>query len=246
MACLLLRPWCRAGLKPVKALPFELRALYSARPDPQILTSEEVFAREDKYGAHNYLPIPAALCKGEGVFVWDVEGRRYFDYLSGYSALNQGHRHPKIIAALKEQLDLLTLTSRAFFNDALGEFEEYATKLFGFDKLLPMNTGVEAWETAVKLARRWGYECKNIPPYQAKVIFAEGNFHGRSLAAITASTDRESYAGFGPFVPNFITVPFDNLDALEVSCVCVCVCVCACVCVCVRMCVFATNGSRRQ
>ena len=181
------------------------------------VTPKEVFDREKRYGAHNYAPIPAALSKGEGVFVWDVEGKRYFDFLSGYSSLNQGHRHPKVIAALKEQADKLTLTSRAFYNDVLGEFEEYTTQLFGYDKLLPMNTGVEAWETAVKLVRRWGYEKKGIPHNQAKVIFAEGNFHGRSLAAITASTDPDSYSGYGPFVPNFETIPFDDLQAFEVS-----------------------------
>ncbi len=205
----------------------EQRALYSSTPaaasvprkgdcNGRTLTSEEIFQREERYGAHNYAPLPAALCKGEGVFVWDVEGSRYFDFLSGYSALNQGHRHPRIVAAMKDQLDKLTLTSRAFYNDALGEFEEYTTKLFKYDKLLPMNTGVEAWETAVKLARRWGYDRKMIPPSQAKVVFAEDNFHGRSLAAVTASTDPESYEGFGPFLPNFVKIPYDDLDALEV------------------------------
>jgi len=177
-----------------------------------------VFDRESKFGAHNYAPIPVALSRGEGVFVWDVEGRRYFDFLSGYSSLNQGHRHPRIIKVLKQQLDQLTLTSRAFYNDALGEYEEYVTKLFAYDKLLPMNTGTEATETAIKLARRWGYDVKGIPQNQAKLVFAEGNFHGRSIAAVTASTDPESYGGYGPFVSNFLTIPFDDLAALEEVC----------------------------
>ena len=189
--------------------------------------SESVIDKENRYGAHNYKPLPVALCRGRGVYVWDVEGKRYFDFLSGYSALNQGHRHPKIVAALMEQAETLTLTSRAFYNDALGEFAEYATELFGYDKLLPMNTGVEAVETAVKLARRWGYDVKGIPSNQAKVYFADGNFHGRSLLAISASRDPESYSGYGPLVPSIHTVPFNNLAALEVSSVthtALCVC----------------------
>ena len=181
------------------------------------LSSQEIFDRESKYGAHNYAPLPVALCKGEGVYMWDVEGRRYLDFLGSYSAVNQGHRHPRIVRAMQEQLDRLTLTSRAFYNDTLGEFAEYATSLFGYDKLLPMNTGVEAVETAVKLARRWGYDVKGIPRYQAKVLFAEGNFHGRSLMAVSASTDPESYSGYGPFIPNILTIPYDDLPALEVS-----------------------------
>ena len=192
--------------------------------------TEAIFERERSYGAHNYAPMPVALCKGEGVFVWDVEGKRYFDLLTGYSALNQGHRHPKIVRAMKDQLDKLTLTSRAFYNDALGEFEEYATKLFGYDKLLPMNSGVEAAETAVKLARRWGYDVKGIPHYQAKIVFVEGNFWGRSIAALSASSDAECYGGFGPYVPGFVTVPYDDAHAIEVA-----VCVCVCVRTCVRM-----------
>ena len=179
-------------------------------------SSVEIIEREKKYGALNYEPIPVALCRGEGVFVYDVEGRRYFDFLSGYSAVNQGHRHPKIISALKQQADQITLTSRAFYNDALGEFEEFATKLFGYDRLLPMNTGVEAADTAIKLARRWAYDVKQVPRYRAKVIFAAGNFWGRSIAAVSASTDPESYGGFGPFVPNFFNIPFNDVDALEV------------------------------
>ena len=193
-----------------------LRACASYRHYGTPLTPQAVFDREDKFGAHNYGPIPVALSRGKGIFVWDVEGRRYFDFLSAYSSLNQGHCHPRIIKVLKEQADQLTLTSRAFYSDALGEFEEYITQLFGYDKLLPMNTGTEATEAAVKLARRWGYDVKGIPRYQAKLVFAEGNFHGRSLMAVTVSTDPESYEGYGPFVPNCLTIPYDNLPALEV------------------------------
>lgn len=182
------------------------------------VSSTEVFIdKESRYGAHNYKPLPVALCRGEGVYVWDVEGKRYYDFLSGYSALNHGHSHPKVVAALADQAAKLTLTSRAFFNDVLGEFAKYATELFGYDKLLPMNSGVEATETAVKLARRWGYVKKNIPKYQAKVVFAEGNFHGRSMTAVSASSDPESYEGFGPFLPNVEKIRYDDLDALEVS-----------------------------
>ena len=179
-------------------------------------SSQSVLDREDRYGAHNYAPIPVALNRGEGVHVWDVEGKRYLDFMSAYSALNQGHRHPRIIQALKDQCDLLTLTSRAFYNDALGAFEQFATELFGYDKLLPMNSGVEASETAVKLARRWGYDVKGIPRYQAKVVFAANNFWGRSIAAASASSDPDCYGGYGPFVPNFLTIPFDNTPELEV------------------------------
>ena len=179
--------------------------------------SQEVFDRETKYGAHNYKPIPVALSRGKGVYVWDVEGKKYIDFLAGYSAINQGHLHPRIIQALTDQLQYITLTSRAFYNNVLGEFEEYTTKLFGYDKLLPMNTGVEGSETALKLARKWAYDVKGIPMYQAKVIFARGNFWGRSIAAVSASTDPESYGGYGPFVPGFEIVDYDNLDELEVS-----------------------------
>ena len=201
----------------LKRILFPLRTCTSYRRYGASLTgSQVVFDREAKFGAHNYAPIPVALSRGEGVFVWDVEGRRYFDFLSGYSSLNQGHRHPRIIKALKEQLDQLTLTSRAFYNDALGEYEEYATKLFAYDKLLPMNTGTEATETAMKLARRWGYDVKGIPQNQATLVVAEGNFHGRSIASVTASTDPESYSGYGPFLSHFLTIPFDDLAALEV------------------------------
>ncbi|CAC5405988.1 rocD [Mytilus coruscus] len=177
--------------------------------------SQEVFKREDKFGAHNYHPLPVALEKGEGCFVWDVEGNRYFDYLSAYSACNQGHCHPKIVKALNDQASKLTLTSRAFYNDVLGEFEEYITKLFKYDKVLPMNTGVEGGETACKLARKWAYNVKKVPDNQAKIIFAAGNFWGRTLAAISSSTDPSSYAGFGPYMPGFGMVPYDDLGALE-------------------------------
>ncbi|CAG5118165.1 unnamed protein product [Candidula unifasciata] len=177
--------------------------------------SEEVFAREDKYGAHNYHPLPVAIHRGKGVFVWDVEGNKYYDFLSAYSALNQGHCHPRIIEALKKQVDIVTLTSRAFYNTCLGEYEEYITKLFGYDKVLPMNTGVEAGETALKLARKWGYKVKKIPDNQARIIFVEGNFWGRTLAAVSSSTDPSSYGGFGPFMPGFSVIPYNNISALE-------------------------------
>jgi ornithine--oxo-acid transaminase len=170
---------------------------------------------EDKFGAHNYHPIPVVLEKGEGVFLYDVDGKKYFDFLSGYSAVNQGHCHPQIIKVLQEQAAKLTLTSRAFHNNLLGEYESYITKYFGYDKVLPMNTGVEGGETAIKLARRWGYNVKGIPENNAKIIFAEGNFWGRTLAAISSSTDPSSYKGFGPYMPGFGLVPYNDLVALE-------------------------------
>lgn len=172
-------------------------------------------ALEDQFGAHNYHPVPVVLEKGEGVFLYDVDGKRYFDFLSGYSAVNQGHCHPAIIKALTEQAQKLTLTSRAFYNNLLGEYEKYITEYFGYDKVLPMNTGVEGGETAIKLARRWGYNVKGIPENQAKVIFAEGNFWGRTLAAISSSTDPSSFKGFGPYMPGFGLVPYNDLAALE-------------------------------
>ena len=172
-------------------------------------------ALEDQFGAHNYHPVPVVLEKGEGVFLYDVDGKRYFDFLSGYSAVNQGHCHPAIIKALTDQAQKLTLTSRAFYNNLLGEYEKYITEYFGYDKVLPMNTGVEGGETAIKLARRWGYTVKGIPENQAKVIFAEGNFWGRTLAAISSSTDPSSYKGFGPYMPGFGLVPYNDLAALE-------------------------------
>ena len=172
-------------------------------------------ALEDQFGAHNYHPVPVVLEKGEGIFLYDVDGKRYFDFLSGYSAVNQGHCHPVIIKALTDQAQKLTLTSRAFYNNLLGEYEKYITEYFGYDKVLPMNTGVEGGETAIKLARRWGYAVKGIPENQAKVIFAEGNFWGRTLAAISSSTDPSSFKGFGPYMPGFGLVPYNDLAALE-------------------------------
>jgi len=179
------------------------------------LSSEDVFRRENKYGAHNYHPLPVALCKGKGVFVWDIEGKRYYDFLSAYSAVNQGHCHPRIINALKEQAECLTLTSRAFYSDVLGEFEEFITEFFGYDKVLPMNTGVEGGETACKLARKWGYNVKGIPENQAKQVFAAGNFWGRTMAAISSSTDADSYSGFGPYMPGYEIIPYNDLEALD-------------------------------
>jgi ornithine--oxo-acid transaminase len=170
---------------------------------------------EEKHGAHNYHPLPVVLEKGEGVFLWDVDGKRYYDFLSGYSAVNQGHCHPKIIAALIEQAKKLTLTSRAFHNNLLGEYEKFITDYFGYDKVLPMNTGVEGGETAIKLARRWAYTKKGVAENEAKIVFAEGNFWGRTLAAISSSTDPSSYKGFGPYMPGFVLVPYNDLAALE-------------------------------
>ncbi|MBX2903883.1 MAG: ornithine--oxo-acid transaminase [Chitinophagales bacterium] len=170
---------------------------------------------EEKHGAHNYHPLPVVLEKGLGVYLWDVEGKRYFDFLSAYSAVNQGHCHPLIVKALQEQAQKLTLTSRAFFNNKLGEYEKYITTYFGYDKVLPMNTGVEGGETAIKLARRWGYRVKNIKENKATVVFAQGNFWGRTMSAISASTDPSSYKDFGPYMPGFELVPYNNLKALE-------------------------------
>lgn len=172
---------------------------------------------EEKYGAHNYHPLPVVLNRGEGVFVWDVDGKRYYDFLSGYSAVNQGHCHPKIIAALIEQAQKLTLTSRAFHSDLLGQYEKYVTAYFGYDKVLPMNTGVEAVETALKLARRWGYDVKHIAENAAKIIVVENNFHGRTSTVISFSTDPSSYKNFGPYMPGFITIPYNDLAALEAA-----------------------------
>jgi ornithine--oxo-acid transaminase len=179
------------------------------------MTSQELIALEDKHGAHNYQPLPVVLSKGEGAYVWDVEGNRYFDFLSAYSAVNQGHCHPKIVSALNEQAAVLTLTSRAFHNDVLGKFEKYITGLFGYDKVLPMNTGVEGGETANKLARKWGYLKKGIEDNKARILFAKGNFWGRTLAAISSSDDPVSYEGFGPYMPGYDLIPYNDLDALE-------------------------------
>ena len=177
--------------------------------------SEELMRLEAQHGAHNYHPLPVVLAKGLGAKVWDVEGKEYFDFLSAYSAVNQGHCHPKILKALTDQASRLTLTSRAFHNDVLGEYEQFITALFGYDKVLPMNTGVEGGETANKLARKWGYEQKGIPENQAKIIFAKGNFWGRTLAAISSSDDPVSYKGFGPYMPGYELIPYNDLQALE-------------------------------
>lgn len=177
--------------------------------------SEEAIAQEDKYGAHNYHPLPVVLSKGEGVFLWDVEGKKYFDFLSAYSAVNQGHCHPRILDTLIQQASTLTLTSRAFFNDVLGPYEKYITEYFGFDKVLPMNTGVEAVETAIKIARKWGYEKKGIAENEAIIIVAENNFHGRTTTVISFSNDANARKSFGPFTPGFIRIPYDDIPALE-------------------------------
>ncbi len=178
-------------------------------------TSQELIDLEHKYGAHNYHPLPVVLNKGEGVHVWDVEGHCYYDFLAAYSALNQGHNHPRIIEALIEQAQKLTLTSRAFHNDQLGPYAEFMHRKFGYDKVLPMNSGVEACETAVKVARKWGYKAKGIPENRAKIVFVEGNFWGRTLGAISASTDPDSYQGFGPYMPCFEIIPYNDLQALR-------------------------------
>ena len=181
------------------------------------ISSKYAIELEDKYGAHNYHPIPVVLSKGEGIHVWDLEGKKYFDFLSSYSAVNQGHCHPKIIKSLNDQSKKLTLTSRAFYNDVLGDFEKFITELFKYDKVLPMNTGVEGGETANKLARKWGYEKKGIPENKAKIIFANGNFWGRTLAAISTSDDPLSYKGFGPYMPGYEVIPYNDLGSLENS-----------------------------
>ncbi len=181
----------------------------------KINSSLQAIELEDKHGAHNYHPLPAVLSKGEGVHVWDVEGKKYYDFLSAYSAVNQGHCHPKIVAALNDQAATLTLTSRAFHNDVLGPFEEYATEYFGFDKLLPMNTGAEAVETAIKLARKWAYETKGVKETEAEIIVCENNFHGRTTTIISFSNDEDARKNFGPYTPGFQKIPYDNIDALE-------------------------------
>ncbi|HAA12867.1 MAG TPA: ornithine--oxo-acid transaminase [Cytophagales bacterium] len=183
----------------------------------EITSSRQAIELEEQFGAHNYHPLPVVLSKGEGVFVWDVEGKRYYDFLSAYSAVNQGHCHPRIVSALSEQASRLTLTSRAFYNDILGKFEQYMTEYFGYDRVLPMNTGVEGGETAVKLARKWAYEVKGVSANQAKIIFAEGNFWGRTLGAISSSTDPNSTNNFGPFMPGYEVVPYNDLAALETA-----------------------------
>lgn len=200
-------------------LPFAARSrcLFSAAVAEDSNVSERFIEQEDQYGAHNYHPLPVVLAKGEGTRVFDVGGKEYFDFLSAYSAVNQGHCHPKIISALIEQAQNLTLTSRAFHNDALGPFTEFITNYFGYDRVLPMNTGVEGGETAVKLARRWGYEVKGIPSNKARVLFANQNFWGRTLAAISSSNDPTAYRNFGPYMPGFSNVPFNDLGSLEME-----------------------------
>lgn len=178
-------------------------------------TSQDIINLEYKYGAHNYHPLPVVLSKGKGVYVWDVEGKKYYDFLSAYSAVNQGHCHPKIVGAMTKQAETLTLTSRAFFNDQLGPYEEYLTNYFGFDKVLPMNTGAEAVETALKITRKWAYEVKGIPENQALIIVADGNFHGRTTTIISFSNDQNARKNFGPYTDGFISIPYDNIDALE-------------------------------
>jgi len=179
------------------------------------ISSQQAINLEDKYGAHNYHPLPVVLNRGEGVFVWDVEGKQYYDFLSAYSAVNQGHCHPKIIKALTDQAATLTLTSRAFYNDILGRYEEYVTKFFGFDKVLPMNTGAEAVETAIKLCRKYAYEKKGIAENEAEIIVCENNFHGRTTTIISFSNDEDARKNFGPFTAGFIKIEYDNLEALE-------------------------------
>lgn len=176
---------------------------------------QEIIALEDAVGAHNYHPLPVVISRGQGVHVWDVDGKRYFDFLSAYSAINQGHCHPRIVAAMIEQAKILTLTSRAFYNDKLGRYIKYMTDLLQYERLLPMNTGVEGGETAIKLTRKWGYEVKKIPANQARVVFARGNFWGRTIAAVSSSTDPSSYTNFGPLLPGFDLVPYNDLAALE-------------------------------
>ncbi|XP_067928481.1 ornithine aminotransferase, mitochondrial-like [Watersipora subatra] len=190
----------------------------SAQPRLYGAASQQVFDKEEKFGAHNYHPLPVALKKGEGVFVWDVEGNKYFDFLSAYSAVNQGHCHPKIVKALTDQAQTLALTSRAFHNDILCEYAEFITNMFKYDKVLPMNTGVEAGETACKLARKWAYNVKGVPDGQAKTIFAENNFWGRTLSAVSSSTDPSCYEGFGPYMPGNVIIPYNDLPALEKAC----------------------------
>ena len=179
------------------------------------MTAQEFIDREARYGAHNYHPLPVVLERGEGIYVWDTDGKKYFDFLSAYSAVNQGHCHPKIVKAMTDQAQKLALTSRAFYNDVLGEWEEFVTQFFGYDKVLPMNTGAEADETALKLCRKWAYMKKGVPDGKAKIIVCDGNFHGRTITIVSLSNDPESYAGYGPFTPGFIKIPYNDIPALE-------------------------------
>ena len=183
----------------------------------ETMTSQQLMQLEDKYGAHNYHPLPVVLSRGEGPFVWDAEGTRYYDFLSAYSAVNQGHSHPRIVNAMIDQASTLTLTSRAFYNDTLGPYEKYITEYFGYDKVLPMNTGVEGDETAIKLCRKWAYEKKGVPENEAKIIVCEGNFHGRTITVISISTDPDARNGFGPYTPGFVTIPYNDIPALETA-----------------------------
>ena len=179
------------------------------------MTTQDFMKREEQYGAHNYHPLPVVLDKGKGVHVWDVEGNKYYDFLSSYSAVNQGHCHPDIVKAMRKQAEKLALTSRAFYNSVLGEYEEYITHYFGYDKVLPMNTGVEADETALKLCRKWGYKQKGITEGQAKIIVCENNFHGRTITVVSMSTDPDARRDYGPYTPGFTTIPYNDLNALE-------------------------------
>ena len=179
------------------------------------MTAQEFIDREARYGAHNYHPLPVVLERGEGIYVWDTDGKKYFDFLSAYSAVNQGHCHPKIVKAMTDQAQKLALTSRAFYNDVRGEWEEFVTRFFGYDKVLPMNTGAEADETALKLCRKWAYMKKGVPDGKAKIIVCDGNFHGRTITIVSLSNDPESYAGYGPFTPGFIKIPYNDIPALE-------------------------------
>ena len=179
------------------------------------MTAQEFIDREARYGAHNYHPLPVVLERGEGIYVWDTDGKKYFDFLSAYSAVNQGHCHPKIVKAMTDQAQKLALTSRSFYNDVLGEWEEFVTRFFGYDKVLPMNTGAEADETALKLCRKWAYMKKGVPDGKAKIIVCDGNFHGRTITIVSLSNDPESYAGYGPFTPGFIKIPYNDIPALE-------------------------------
>lgn len=179
------------------------------------MNTRDYMEREEKYGAHNYHPLPVVLQRGEGVYVWDVEGRRYFDFLAAYSAVNQGHCHPRLVKALSDQAAKLALTSRAFYNNVLGEWEEYMTKLFGYDRMLPMNSGAEADETALKLCRKWAYKVKGIPRNEAKIVVCNGNFHGRTITIISMSSDPDSYNDYGPYTPGFVNIPYNDTEALE-------------------------------
>lgn len=179
------------------------------------MNTQDYINREDKYGAHNYHPLPVVLDRGEGIYVWDVEGKKYFDFLSSYSAVNQGHCHPRLVKVMTEQLSKLALTSRAFYNSKLGEWEEYMTKLFGYDKMLPMNSGAEGVETALKLARKWGYKIKGIQPDNLKIVVCNGNFHGRTITIVSMSSDPDAYNDYGPFTPGFVKIPYNDINALE-------------------------------